>query len=88
MADEQSVKIFKVKGMIRGKKKSVFTKEFCALSEKNAEEKVKTDFGSKNRVKRNQIKITSIEEISKDEVTDKNLLAFLEKDDIRIPYGG
>lgn len=88
MSDEKSVKIYQVKGYLRTKNKSKFVKEFCAISEKDVEEKIFTEFGSKNRIKRNLIKITRIKEISKDEITDKNLLAMMNSENIRIPFGG
>ena len=71
-------KNFRVKGsFIMGSETQVFTKELRAVKEEEIYEKLYSIFGSKHRIKRNQIKIDSIEEISDDEVEDPIVQAIL-----------
>ncbi|MDO5851241.1 MAG: 50S ribosomal protein L18Ae [Methanobacteriaceae archaeon] len=64
-------KIYKVKGSLMDiDKVKPFTKELKAIKEEDIEEKILSDFGSKHRLSRKDIKIESIEEISKEDVTD------------------
>ncbi|MHA2327987.1 MAG: hypothetical protein ACXACR_05655 [Candidatus Hodarchaeales archaeon] len=44
-----------------------------------------SEFGSRNRIKRRQVQIASINEISPDEITDPFVLK-LTKTDFKIPY--
>lgn len=55
-----------------------FEKEVPAYDEKHALEKIYSLFGSVFKVKRTQIKILEIKEISKEEVKDKKLRKFIE----------
>ncbi|BBD72553.1 50S ribosomal protein LX [Sulfodiicoccus acidiphilus] len=50
-----------------------FTKYVRAVNKKEAIEKVYSHFGSKNGIRRDEIKITSIEEISLEQVPDKRI---------------
>ena len=71
-------KIYRVKGkFVMGSEVQVFTKEYRAIKEEDIYEKIYSVFGSKHRIKRNQIKIESIEEISADEVEDPIVKAIL-----------
>lgn len=71
-------KIYRVKGnFVMGSEVQVFTKEYRAFKEEDIYEKIYSVFGSKHRIKKNQIKIESIEEISADEVEDPIVKAIL-----------
>ena len=71
-------KIFRIKGsFVLGSETQVFTKELRAINEEDIYEKIYSLFGSKHRIKRNQIKIDSIEEIAEDEVEDPIVKAIL-----------
>jgi large subunit ribosomal protein LX len=65
-------KIYRIHGkFVMGDNNSqVFTKELKAINEKDIHERIYSEFGSKHRINRNQIKLDKIEEISLDEVTD------------------
>ncbi|MEM0362366.1 MAG: 50S ribosomal protein L18Ae [Sulfolobaceae archaeon] len=58
-----------------------FAKIVRALNEKQAVEYIYSFFGSKNKIKRHNIKIEEIREIKEDEIPDKRIrdLAKLEK---------
>lgn len=63
------VKVFKVTGEInKPNYQTSFRKEVRALKPENAVEKVYKELGSKHRVKRFQIRIVHIEEISPEEI--------------------
>ena len=63
------VKVFRVIGEIRKPNfQTDFRKEVRALKPEDAVEKVYMDLGSKHRVKRFQIKIVKVEEISPEEI--------------------
>ncbi len=71
-------KIYRVKGrFVMGSETQVFTKELRAIKEDDIYEKLYSIFGSKHGIKRNQISIDSIEEISEDEVVDPIVQAIL-----------
>ena len=71
-------KIFRIKGsFVMGSETQVFTKEFRAIKEEEIYEKLYSIFGSKHGIKRNQIKVDSIEEITEDEVEDPVVKAIL-----------
>ena len=71
-------KIFRIKGsFVLGSETQVFTKELRAINEEDIYEKIYSIFGSKHRIKRNQIKIDSIEEIAEDDVVDPIVKAIL-----------
>ena len=54
-------KIYRIKGsFVMGSETQVFTKELRAIKEEDIYEKLYSIFGSKHRIKRNQIKIDSI----------------------------
>ena len=71
-------KIYRIKrSFVMGSETQVFTKELRAIKEEDIYEKLYSIFGSKHRIKRNQIKIDSIEEIAEDEVVDPIVKAIL-----------
>ena len=71
-------KIYRINGsFVMGSETQVFTKELRAIKEEDIYEKLYSIFGSKHRIKRNQIKIDSIEEIAEDEVVDPIVKAIL-----------
>lgn len=64
-------KIYRIQGkFVMGDESQIFTKEIKAMSENDIYEKIYSEFGSKHRINRNQIKLDNIEEITIDEVTD------------------
>jgi large subunit ribosomal protein LX len=63
------VKVFRVTGEIRKPNlRTDFRKEVRALKPEEAVEKIYMELGSKHRVKRFQIKIVKVEEISPEEI--------------------
>ena len=63
------VKVFRVIGEIKKPNfQTDFRKEVRALKPEDAVEKIYMDLGSKHRVKRFQIKIVKVEEISPEEI--------------------
>ncbi|WP_456419450.1 50S ribosomal protein L18Ae [Methanocaldococcus infernus] len=72
-------KIFRIEGLVLKSKKEpmFFRKEYKALKEEHALEKLYSDFGGLYKVKRSRIKILKIEEISPEEVTDRVLRALV-----------
>ena len=71
-------KNYRVKGsFVMGSETQVFTKEFRAIKEEDIYEKLYSIFGSKHGIKRNQIKVDSIEEITEDEVEDPIVKAII-----------
>ena len=63
------LKLFRVTGEInKPNLKTPFTKELLAVKSEHAIEKVYAEIGSKHRVKRFQLKILTVEEISVDEI--------------------
>ncbi len=71
-------KNYRVKGsFVMGSETQVFTKELRAIKEEEIYEKLYSIFGSKHGIKRNQIKVDSIEEITEDEVLDPVVKAIL-----------
>ena len=71
------IKVFRIKGVfgeMMGKQK--FSYETRALNEKQAEEKVYADIGSRHRMKRRSVTIESITEI-KPEEAKSNLVSQL-----------
>ena len=86
MNNEKSVKILRISRSFKQKRAvTSFSKEYLALTEENAIAKVYSQFGSKNRLKRNQIKIQSVLEIPKDDVTDQ-LIEKVIKTNFKIPF--
>ena len=71
-------KIFRIKGsFVMGSETQVFTKELRAIKEEEIYEKLYSIFGSKHGIKRNQVKIDSIEEITEDEIEDPIVKAII-----------
>jgi large subunit ribosomal protein LX len=65
------MKIFRVTGEIhKPNLKTPFKKEVIALKPEHAIEKVYTELGSKHRVKRFHIRITSVEEVQPEDIKD------------------
>ncbi|MDH5783202.1 MAG: 50S ribosomal protein L18Ae [Candidatus Bathyarchaeota archaeon] len=65
------VKVFRITGKIdKPNWKTNFRKEVRALKPEDAVEKIYKELGSKHRVKRFQIKILKVKEISPEEVTN------------------
>lgn len=65
------MKVFRVTGEIRKPNlKTSFKKEVTAAKSEHAVEKVYAELGSKHRVKRCHIKITSVEEVPPEEITN------------------
>jgi large subunit ribosomal protein LX len=65
------LKVFKVTGeILKPNLKTPFGKEIVAEKPEHAVEKVYAELGSKHRVKRHHIKITSVEEVSPDKIED------------------
>lgn len=65
------MKVFRVIGEIhKPNLETTFRKEVIAVKPEHAVEKVYTELGSKHRVKRFQIKINNVEEISPQEIKD------------------
>jgi len=63
------LKVFKVIGeILKPNLKTSFRKEIVAEKAEHAVEKVYAELGSKHRVKRYHIKITSVEEIPPDQI--------------------
>jgi large subunit ribosomal protein LX len=63
------LKVFKVTGeILKPNLKTPFGKEIVAEKPEHAVEKVYAELGSKHRVKRHHIKITSVEEVSPDQI--------------------
>lgn len=63
------MKVFRITGEIQKPNlQTSFRREVVALKPEHAVEKVYTELGSKHRVKRFQIRITSVEEIPPEEV--------------------
>ena len=64
-----NLKVFRVTGEInKPNLKTPFNKEVLAVKSDHAVEKVYAEIGSKHRVKRFQLKISNVEEISIDEI--------------------
>jgi large subunit ribosomal protein LX len=71
-------KIYRIKGsFVMGSETQVFTKELRAIKEEEIYEKLYSIFGSKHGIKRNQVKIDSIEEITEDEIEDPIVKAII-----------
>jgi large subunit ribosomal protein LX len=68
------LKVFRVTGEIKKPNlKTTFKKEIIAVKAEHAVEKVYTELGSRHRVKRFHIKITSVEEVPPDQIEDPTL---------------
>ncbi|MHA2176627.1 MAG: 50S ribosomal protein L18Ae [Candidatus Hodarchaeales archaeon] len=88
MTDEKSVRIFRISGLFKQRRETTpFTKEILAITEENAKNKLFAEFGSKNRLKRRQIKIQNIKEIQKEDITDP-LIEKILNNEFKIPFEG
>ncbi|MHA1973378.1 MAG: 50S ribosomal protein L18Ae [Candidatus Hodarchaeales archaeon] len=88
MNNNVTVQIFRIKGQFRHKRRtSNFSKEICALTEDQAKEKLYSELGSRNRLKRVQIRINKIEKIEKEDITDP-LIQKIVNTEFIIPYEG
>ncbi len=86
MKNDISVKIFRISGSFKQRQQTTsFSKELCALTEDQAKDKLFSEFGSRNRLKRGQIRIISIDEISPEEITDPFVQKLITTD-FKIPY--
>ena len=86
MNNNTSVKVFRITGSFKQRREtSPFSKELCALTEDQAKERLFSEFGSRNRLKRQQIHIKEITEISNEEITDP-FVKKLVTTDFNIPY--
>jgi len=86
MSNEKSVKIFRISGSYKQRRETtMFSREFLATTEENAKDKLFSQIGSKNRIKRGQIKIQSIKSVSFADVTDP-LIEKIIKNDFKIPF--
>lgn len=65
--EEQNVKTFKISGMIKKKPISLtFEKEIKAIKLEDALEKIYSEFGSRHKAKRYEIKIIKVEELKQE----------------------
>ncbi len=86
MKNDIAVKIYRISGFFKQRRETTsFSKELCALTEEQAKDKLFSEFGSRNRLKRRQIRIISIDEISPQEITDP-FIQKLVSTDFKIPY--
>lgn len=86
MSNEKSVKIFRISGSFKKRRETTsFSREFLALTEENAKDKLFSQLGSKNRMKRGQIKIKSVTQVSFADVTDP-LIEKIINNDFKIPF--
>ena len=86
MKNDVSVKIYRISGFFKQRRETTsFSKELCALTEEQAKDKLFSEFGSRNRLKRRQIRIISIDEISPQEIADP-FVQKLVSTDFKIPY--
>jgi len=68
------MKVFKVKGeILKPNLKTSFSQEIVAAKPEHAVEKVYAELGSKHRVKRFHIKITNVEEVPPEQITNPAL---------------
>ena len=86
MSNEKSVKIFRISGSFKKRRETTsFSREFLALTEENAKDKLFSQLGSKNRIKRGQIKIQSVTQVPFADVTDP-LIEKIINNDFKIPF--
>jgi len=86
MSNEKSVKIFRISGSYKQRRETTsFSKEILATTEENAKDKLFSQIGSKNRIKRRQIKIQLIQSVPFADVTDP-LIEKIIKNDFKIPF--
>ena len=86
MSNEKSVKLFRISGSYKQRRETtIFSKEVLATTEENAKDKLFSQIGSKNRMKRRQIKIQTIETVPFTDVTDP-LVEKIINNDFKIPF--
>jgi large subunit ribosomal protein LX len=86
MKEEVSVRIFRISGFFKQRRQTTsFSKELCAITEEQAKDKLYSEFGSRNRLKRGQIRITSVDEISPGDITDPFVQKIVNTE-FKIPY--
>jgi len=72
------MKVFRVKGeILKPNLKTSFNQEIVAAKPEHAIEKVYAELGSKHRVKRFHIKITNVEEVPPEQITNPLLKKFV-----------
>jgi len=73
------MQIYRISGWFKqGLYLQKFTRELLALSKEQALERIYSEFGSRHKIKRNQINIEDVAEIKPEDVTDLKILATLE----------
>ena len=73
------MKAFRVTGRFKmGNSMSVFSKEYTAADKKQVEDKALADLGSKHRVKRKDIQIEKLEELTNDQIQDSSIRQMVE----------
>jgi len=86
MNNNESVKVFRIIGSFKQRRETTqFSKELSALTEEQAKDRLFAEFGSRNRLKRRQIRINSIKIITPEEITDP-FIKKLVTTDFKIPY--
>jgi large subunit ribosomal protein LX len=72
------VNIYRIKGRFKqGLFTQSFSRELAAASKEQALERIYSDFGSRHKIKRNQINIEEVVELKPEEVKDPAVLAML-----------
>ena len=85
MSEKTTIKNFLITGSYTHKGKQVkFKREFRAVKQEDAVEKIYLNLGSNHGVKRNLIKIADVKEISADEIQDKLVKEFATNKNISI----
>lgn len=73
------MQVYRISGWFKqGLYRQKFTRELLALSKEQALERIYSEFGSRHKLKRNQINIEGVVEIKPEDVTDPRVLAMLE----------
>ena len=71
--------VYRIRGWFKqGLHRQKFTRELLALNDEQALERIYSEFGSRHKLKRNQINIEDVAEIKPEEITDPRVLAMLE----------
>jgi len=73
------MKAFRVTGKFKmGRSMTQFAKEYAGLDKKQVEEKAISDLGSKHRVKRRDLKVEKVEELTLEQVKDTSIRQLVE----------
>lgn len=73
------MQVYRVAGWFKqGFNRQNFTRELIAITKEQALERIYSEFGSRHKLKRNQINIEEVTEIRVEEITDPKILAMLE----------